>query len=86
MNITIELNNQLLQQALQATGFHSSQAVVEAALQALLRSLPETSARQNFDDLAQDPVVGMWADRPEMQDSSAWVRQLRRRQWGKQRS
>ncbi len=28
-----------------------------------------------------DPFVGMWKDREEMQDSEAWVRQLRQQQW-----
>lgn len=27
------------------------------------------------------PFVGMWSDRPDMQDSTAWVRQLRQQQW-----
>jgi hypothetical protein len=28
-------------------------------------------------NLGNDPFVGMWSDRPEMQDSTAWVRQIR---------
>ncbi|MGB3291631.1 MAG: DUF2281 domain-containing protein [Phormidesmis sp.] len=31
-----------------------------------------------FDD---QPFVGMWSDRPEMQNSIAWVRQIRTQQW-----
>lgn len=27
--------------------------------------------------LADEPFIGMWCDRGDMQDSSAWVRQLR---------
>ena len=27
------------------------------------------------------PFVGMWSDRPEMEDSVAWVRQVRTQQW-----
>jgi len=34
-----------------------------------------------FTNLSQDPVVGMWKDREEMRDSSAWVRTLRQTQW-----
>jgi Arc/MetJ family transcription regulator len=86
MSITIELNDKLLQQALQATGLKTQQEVIEAALKALLRSFPTLAAKQNFDDLEQDPVVGMWADRQEMRDSSAWVRELRQQQWGKRSS
>ena len=29
--------------------------------------------------LAEEPFVGMWRDREDMQDSSEWVRQLRKR-------
>jgi hypothetical protein len=31
--------------------------------------------------LAEEPFVGMWRDREDLQDSSAWVRELRRREW-----
>jgi len=31
--------------------------------------------------LADEPFVGMWRDRQEMQDSTAWVRELRKREW-----
>jgi hypothetical protein len=34
-------------------------------------------------DLAQDSFIGMWRDREDMQDSSAWVRNLREREWVK---
>lgn len=30
-----------------------------------------------------DEVFGMWKDREEMTDASAWVRDLRRREWGR---
>jgi len=32
--------------------------------------------------LAEEPFVGMWKNRRELQDSQAWVRSLRRREWG----
>jgi hypothetical protein len=31
--------------------------------------------------LREDPAVGMWADREDMQDSAAWVRKLRQSEW-----
>ena len=31
--------------------------------------------------LADEPFIGMWRDRKEMKDSSAWVRRLREREW-----
>jgi hypothetical protein len=32
--------------------------------------------------LADEPFIGMWQDRADMQDSVAWVRSLRMREWG----
>lgn len=32
--------------------------------------------------LENDPFIGMWRDRTEMTDSSAWVRIVRTREWG----
>jgi len=32
--------------------------------------------------LADEPFVGMWKDREDMQDSTKWVRGLRRNDWG----
>ena len=31
--------------------------------------------------LADEPFIGMWREREDMQDSVAWVRNLRRREW-----
>jgi len=33
--------------------------------------------------LADDPFIGMWRDRDDMQDSSAWVRGIREQEWVK---
>ncbi|WP_197064743.1 hypothetical protein [Leptolyngbya sp. KIOST-1] len=32
-------------------------------------------------DLDQEPFVGMWCDRSDMADSSAWVKQVRQQHW-----
>ena len=29
----------------------------------------------------QDPAIGMWENRPDMEDSAAWVKQLRQSEW-----
>lgn len=34
-------------------------------------------------DLGEESFVGMWRDREDMQDSSAWVRRTREREWVK---
>ena len=31
--------------------------------------------------LADEPFIGMWRDRNDLQDSSLWVRNLRQREW-----
>lgn len=31
--------------------------------------------------LAEDPFVGMWRNREDMKDSSAWVRGIRKGEW-----
>jgi hypothetical protein len=36
-------------------------------------------------DLSQNDFIGMWRDREEMQDSSAWVRSQRESEWVKRR-
>jgi hypothetical protein len=33
-------------------------------------------------DLESEAFVGMWRDREDMRDSSAWVRNLRKSHWG----
>jgi hypothetical protein len=34
-------------------------------------------------NLADEPFIGMWRDREDMQDSTAWLRSLRRREWNR---
>lgn len=36
--------------------------------------------------LENDPFVGMWKDRKEMEDSVEWVRALRRSQWSRKKN
>ena len=31
--------------------------------------------------LREEPFIGLWADRPELSDSSLWVRRLRENEW-----
>jgi hypothetical protein len=32
--------------------------------------------------LAEEPFVGIWEDREDLRDSTAWVRSIRQREWG----
>jgi len=46
------------------------------------RYLPTpTSERAKRRRLANEPFIGMWRNREDMQDSTAWVRKLRQCQW-----
>ncbi len=33
--------------------------------------------------VAEDPFVGMWANRDDMKDSVRWVQETREREWGR---
>ncbi|MEX0703605.1 MAG: DUF2281 domain-containing protein [Planctomycetales bacterium] len=33
-------------------------------------------------DLAKEPFIGMWRDRTDLEDSTAWVRSARKAEWG----
>ena len=39
------------------------------------------SSPQSFISLKDDPCIGMWKDREDLQDSSVWVRQMRKQEW-----
>ena len=45
------------------------------------RYLVTTSQPFDDSDWSQEPFVGMWQDREEMADSTAWVRNLRQTAW-----
>lgn len=50
---------------------------------ALLRQRYQTAEakrRTKKTDLSKEPFVGMWRDRADMQDSTEWVRDLRKRE------
>lgn len=57
-------------------------------VESLVASLRERYARsepvrQSPDsDLQDEPFIGMWRDRGDMRDSSAWVRGMRQSEWG----
>ncbi|WP_198648630.1 hypothetical protein [Cyanothece sp. BG0011] len=52
-------------------------------LEKLLNSVPNEQAEKSpLTDLENESFVGMWQDREELANSSQWVRQLRRQEWG----
>ncbi|QTA83242.1 Uncharacterized protein dnl_56370 [Desulfonema limicola] len=42
---------------------------------------PVTVRKNKRIRLADEPFIGMWQGREDMQDSSVWVRNLRSREW-----
>jgi len=32
--------------------------------------------------LTDEPFIGMWSSREDLQDSTAWVREVRQKEWG----
>jgi hypothetical protein len=45
----------------------------------------QSGKKANQINLADEPFIGMWRDRKDMKDSSAWVRGSREREWGKRK-
>ena len=46
-----------------------------AEAQAILRM------RARKTSISEDPAIGIWADREDIQDSAAWAREVRKREW-----
>lgn len=42
---------------------------------------PRVSKTAKRTKLASEPFIGMWRNREDLQDSSAWVRSIRQREW-----
>ncbi len=53
-----------------------------AFLKARYSSTP-TTRKAKRTKLANEPFIGMWRTRQDLQDSTAWVRSLRQREWGR---
>ena len=50
-----------------------------AFLEAYYRSVPSQKPQQ---PLATEAFIGIWRTRPDLRDSSAWVANLRKSEWG----
>jgi hypothetical protein len=60
--------------ALDALSDEELEALIARA-EALLRERIKKSP------LREDPAIGMWKDREDMEDSAAWVCEVRQREW-----
>ena len=61
-------------QALDTLTNDELEAIIDRAEEILRERLDKVPLRE-------DPAIGMWADREDMQDSAAWVRKLRQGEW-----
>ena len=61
-------------QALNTLTNDELEAIIDRAEEVLRERLDKVPLRE-------DPAIGMWADREDMQDSAAWVRKLRQSAW-----
>lgn len=57
------------------------QSVIDFVEYLKKRQMSPSATRQPL-DLEDEPFVGMWKDRQDMEDSSDWVRQTRQHHWG----
>ena len=48
---------------------------------AALKQKNQPMTLSNTNGVGGDPFIGMWKDRHDLSDSSAWVRDLRRCEW-----
>lgn len=48
---------------------------------AFLRTRFPRQVPEELPPLEEEPFVGLWADREDLQDSTEWVRQVREQEW-----
>lgn len=61
-------------------GQHLVEGFIASLRQKYLRS--QSAKQATGADLRSEGFIGMWRDRDEMKDSSEWVRNLRKSEWG----
>jgi len=54
---------------------------IEDFVARLAKLYRESKKSSGLGDLAAEPFIGMWSDRDDMTDSTAWVRSIRETHW-----
>jgi hypothetical protein len=75
------LDLQHLQSDIAALPEDAQQLLVDFVSFLKQRYQPSAETPQPPLSFTDQPFVGMWSNVPEMQDSTAWVRQTRQKQW-----
>jgi hypothetical protein len=70
-----------LQKDIQELPAEAQQLILDFVSFLKQRYQPQSGKPHQPISFADQPFVGMWIDVPEMQDSTAWVRQTRQQQW-----
>jgi hypothetical protein len=78
----LEMNQQELWREIESLPPEARRELVDfiAFLQVRYKTLCK-SDKPKRTELANEPFVGMWLDRPDMEDSGRWVRNTREREW-----
>ena len=71
----------LLEQALTEASKLSDKEQNAIAADILAKVKASEQETQAVSDLADEPFFGIWRDREDLQDSTAWVRDLRKQEW-----
>lgn len=72
------MNTRLVESLIQII---QSLSVEERTLLETKLRLPHSANLNNQQNWREDPFIGLWKDREDMQDSSQWVRTTRQREW-----
>lgn len=70
-----------IQQDIQELPAEAQQLILDFVSFLKQRYQPQPNQPHQPISFTDQPFVGMWSDVPEMQDSTAWVRQTRQQQW-----
>jgi hypothetical protein len=43
--------------------------------------IPITELKEELSPIKEEPFIGMWSDRKDMENSSKWVKNIREKEW-----
>ena len=75
------MDHESLWDAFRALPPHARQEVADFIVFLRARYNPQSPNIPKDGKLNEEPFIGMWADRSDMTESTAWVRSLRTNEW-----
>lgn len=73
------MNTKLIDSLVQIISSLTTEERVNLEQKLLIQTLSSTEISPL--NLQDEPFIGMWKDREDMEDSSQWVRQIRQQEW-----